>query len=252
MRIVGTIEARMGSTRLPGKTLTEIYDGKHLLDCVVRRFRMASSVDDVVVATTIKTDDDPIADWCSVNNVRFYRGPEDDVLDRVTGAALDNKADAIVQMGADSAYLDYQLVDELVGHYSSGSYDYVCNDLKLTYPLGIYAHIVSVRALCALNDRSDLTYADREDVVRYFWEHPDQYRICNIEAESEFRYPHLRLTVDYPEDLALARLLYHHFDGYQFTTGEIIDLFRQSPELFAGVTGLVQRSAPFLSAQMGT
>ena len=129
MRVVGTIEARMGSSRLSGKTLSEIYGGMHLLECIVLRFRLACRVADVVVATTNETGDDPIAQWCNANGVSVFRGSEDDVLDRVAGAASHYEADAIVQMGADSAYLDYLLVDQLVECYLQGDYDYVCNDL---------------------------------------------------------------------------------------------------------------------------
>lgn len=248
MRVVGTIEARMGSTRLPGKTMMEIYDGMSLLECVVRRFRMAARVDEVVVATTIEAGDDPIADWCAANQVSLFRGSEKNVLERVAGAAVQFGADAIVQMGADSAYLDYQLIDQLAGHYAAGRYDYVCNDLRLTYPLGIYGHIVKVERLLELVDHNDLSDNDRSDVVRYIWEHPEQYRILNIEAEPDFFYPQMRLTIDYPEDMALAKALYRHFGGYRFTTSQIIGLYGKSPELFAGVDGLVQHSAPFLAA----
>lgn len=250
MRIIGTIEARMGSTRLPGKTLAEVFDGMPLLECVVRRFQLSKKVDDVIVATTSEAADNPIADWCEANRVQLFRGSEEDVLDRVVGAARQCDADAIVQMGADSAYLDYQLIDSLVDHYVRGDYDYVCNDLTLTYPLGIYAHVVNVGQLIALNARDDLSPADREDVVRYFWEHSGEYRILNVEATSDFAYPELRLTIDYPEDMALAKMLYRHFGGYRFTTSEIIDVYRQSPDLFAGVEGLVQQSAPFLESAL--
>lgn len=249
MRVVGTIEARMGSSRLPGKTLSEIYAGMHLLDCVVRRFRLVDRIDDVVVATTTESGDDAIAEWCNANGVSLFRGSEDDVLDRVAGAASHYGADAIVQMGADSAYLDYLLVDQLVERYLQGDCDYVCNDLKLTYPLGIYGHVVNVRKLVELNQREDLSVEDREDVVRYVWEHPERYRICNIEAGPDFSYPELRLTVDYPEDMDLARNLYRHFGGYLFTTSDIITQYRQAPELFARTRNLVQRSAPYLAKQ---
>src|SRR3989337_1129264 len=106
MKIIGTIEARMGSSRLPGKTLTEIYQGNVLLGMVVKRFRQCKEIDDIWVATTDTHQDDVIANWCEMNSVCCYRGSENDVLDRVVKTALSAKADAIVQMGADSAYLD--------------------------------------------------------------------------------------------------------------------------------------------------
>jgi len=245
MRIVGTIEARMGSSRLPGKTLMEVREGKPLLELVVSRFRMSSGIDDVYVATTAEKGDDPIAQWCEKNGVHYHRGSEEDVLERVTETALKAGADAIVQMGADSAYLYYELVGRLVEVYKEGVYDYVCNDLELTFPLGIYAHVVRVARLVELNRRSDLSENDREDVVRYIFEHPAEYAINNLVAPPEFAFPELRFTIDYPEDMQLVRQIVQRL-GDRFNTLQLLELHRQEPALFEKTKGLVQLSAPFL------
>lgn len=248
-RIIGTIEARMGSTRLPGKTMAQIYNGMPLLECVVRRFRACQSLDEVVVATTVEEGDDAIVAWCAANGVAVSRGSEENVLERVAGAALHHGADAIVQMGADSAYLDYQLIDQLVGHYRSGAFDYVCNDLKLTYPLGIYGHVVRAEKLLELSRRDDLADKDKSDVVRYIWEHPENYAIFNIQAPPEFHYPQLRLTIDYPEDMEQARAVYAHFGSHLFTTAQVLEMSRLQPALFSKTRNLVQQSAPFLETK---
>jgi len=248
-RIIGTIEARMGSSRLPGKTMALVFNRMPLLECVVRRFRAAKSLDDVVVATTVQSGDDPIATWCNENAVPVFRGSEDNVLERVKSAAEHNGADVIVQMGADSAYLDYSLIDQLVERYCNGRFDYVCNDLRLTYPLGIYGHVVSVKKLIELSQRNDLSDKDRSDVVRYFWEHPESYAIANIEAPPEFHCPQLRLTIDYPEDMEQARAVYTHFGNHLFTTSQVLDLSRQKPAMFERTRDLLQQSAPFLRAE---
>ena len=248
VRVVGTIEARMGSSRLPGKTMAPVYDGKPLLEYVVQRFRACRALDDVVVATSVEKGDDVIADWCHAHGVSVFRGSEDNVLERVAGAARQFKADAIVQMGADSAYLDYELIDQLVECYQAGHYDYLCNDLKLTYPLGIYGHVVRVEKLLEFARKQDLTDKDRSDVVRYFWEHPQYYSISNIEAPPELHDPELRLTIDYPEDMEQARSVYAHFGGHLFTTSQVIALKQQKPELFKKTCNLVQQSAPFLKS----
>lgn len=247
-RIIGTIEARMGSSRLHGKTMSLIYNDMPLLECVVRRFRACRTLDDVVVATTVERGDDTITAWCNANGVSVFRGPEENVLERVVGAAQQYGAEAIVQMGADSAYLDYQLIDQLVGYYRSGRFDYVCNDLKLTYPLGIYGHVVRVEKLTELSQQQDLSDKDRSDVVRYIWEHPETYAISNIEAPAELCYPELRLTIDYPEDMEQARNVYAHFGSHLFTTAQVIELNHQKPELFEKTRNLLQQSAPFLTA----
>ena len=247
-RIIGTIEARMGSIRLPGKTMAPLYNGMTLLECVVKRLCACRTLDDVVVATTIEKNDDIIADWCKAYGVSVFRGSEDDVLERVSSAASYFKADAIVQMGADSAYLDYELIDQLVGYYQLGQYDYVCNDLKLTYPLGIYGHVVRVTKLLELTHQTGLSDKDRSDVVRYFWEHPQSYSIFTVEAPPELHDPELRLTIDYPEDMEQARNVYTHFGGHLFSTSQVIALKQQKPEWFRKTKGLLQQSAPFLNS----
>lgn len=250
MKVIGTIEARMGSTRLPGKTLMEVHNGMSLLECVVRRFKQCATLDDVIVATTVEPADDPIVAWCNANRVSVFRGSEHNVLERVAGAAKSFGADVIVQMGADSAYLDYVLIDQLVTYYQSGQFDYVCNDLRLTYPLGIYGHVVRVQKLIELSRKCGLNENDKSDVVRYIWEHPEEYAIANIEAPGELYYPQLRLTIDYPEDMDQAGAVYDYFGSPFFTTEQVLELNRARPELFAKTGKLVQESAPFLDTRV--
>ena len=240
----------MGSSRTPGKTMLSIFQNLTLLECVVRRFQMASRVNDVVVATTIEPKDDVIAHWCDTHGVTFFRGSENDVLDRVAGTALRYGADVVVQMGADSAYLDFELIDQLIDVYANGNYDFVCNTLELTYPLGIYGHIVRADVLHELNKRRDLTVTERTDVTRYVWEHPDRYRLLNVGAPAPLRHPELRLTVDYPEDVEQARAVYRHLGGYQFTTAQVLELYRGKPEIFAKTRGLAQHSAPHFKQRL--
>jgi spore coat polysaccharide biosynthesis protein SpsF len=246
MKIVGTIEARMGSTRFPGKTLTEIYDGISLLGLVCRRFCLCRNIDDVYVATTVESQDDPIAEWCTRNSVNYYRGSENNVLDRVVKTAESASADAIVQMGADSAYLDFELIDQLVFLYRSGNYDFVCNDLELTYPLGIYGHVVNVARLSEINGDNEPTDQDREDVISFLLKHPDNYRILNITAPAYLACPQLRLTVDYPEDIEQAQNIYCRLKKFDFKTADVIELYHEEPKIFSKTMNLVQQSAPFL------
>jgi spore coat polysaccharide biosynthesis protein SpsF len=207
MKIIGTIEARMGSIRSPGKTLTKIHKDVTLLGVVCRRFLLCNNIDAIYVATTVEPQDDVIAEWCVRNQVSFYRGSENNVLDRVVKTALSANADAVVQMGADSAYLDFELIDQLVLLYKYGDYDFVCNDLELTYPLGIYGHVVNFAKLLELNRNGGLTEQDREDVVSFIVAHPEDYRILNITAPDSKAFPQLRLTVDYPEDIEQAQYI---------------------------------------------
>ena len=244
MRIIGTIEARMGSSRLPGKTMKPLFSGIPLLGCIIKRFQKCRLVDDIVVATTINEADDKIYNWCKDNKIHVFRGSEDNVLDRVVSSVKSFNPDAIVQMGADSAYLDYKLIDGLISIYKKGTYDYVCNDLKLTYPLGIYGHIVNYQSLSAINDISELSVYHKENVVTYIWDHPEQFKIKNIEAASNFNFPGLRLTIDYPEDFELAVQLYEHFNNFTFSTEDIIDLYNKNRSIFKKTENFLQKVVP--------
>jgi spore coat polysaccharide biosynthesis protein SpsF len=241
----------MGSSRLPGKTLMPVFGDKTLLELVVERFMRCRKVDEIWVATTTEQADDVITQWCDDRNINCFRGSEEDVLDRVAQTAIQADAEGIVQMGADSVYLDYRLLDELVLYFRSGRYDYVCNDMVLTYPLGIYGHVVKTECLQTINAKSELEPADRENVVRYIWERPLEYSILNVTAPNEISFPGMRLTIDYHDDLTLARQVYRHFNHTAFYTKEIVDLCHSRPEIFQATMGLVQEQAPFLSKVEG-
>lgn len=244
-KVVGSIEARMGSSRLPGKTLMNVFGAMSLLECVVKRLELAKEVDEIVVATTIDKTDDPIYDWCKKNRINVHRGSVNDVLGRVVEATRNFNAEVIVQMGADSAYLDYHLIDELVAQQRETNADYVANDMVLTYPLGIYGHVVKYSVLDEIN-KEKLTNQEREDVVRYIWEKGNRFKIINVVAQKRQRVPELRLTVDYLEDLNQARAVYESLGTYRFTTDDLIDMSIANPLMFAETKKLVQVSAPFV------
>lgn len=244
--ILGTIEARMGSSRLPGKTLMEVSPGLHLLELVIKRFRRCRQVDEVVVATTTSSKDDAIANYCMQSGIKVHRGSEDDVLDRVVAAASAFEPDAIVQMGADSAYLDFELIDRLVGLYKRnvGRYDYVCNDLQPGFPIGIYGHVVKFSALKKISAGRDVTPKEREDVVRYLWNHSDAFRLLNLRPNDTYKHPYLRLTIDYPEDFRLLQNVLSRLDRADFQFSDILALKERAPEIFQVVEKLVQLSRP--------
>src|SRR6266571_3945546 len=204
--VIATVEARMGSTRLPGKTMAPLL-GQPLLYRVLERIRQARTVKEIVVATSVNPADDRIASWCEREGFFYYRGAEDNVLLRVVEAARHYDAAVVVQLGADCPLYDPHLIDELVGIFLANDYDYVANDMKLTYPEGIDAHVISMAALeeslaCAKDPRQ------LEDVPRYIWDHPERFAIFNLEAPAELFFPELRVTVDYPEDLELVSEIY--------------------------------------------
>ncbi len=245
--IIATVEARMGSTRLPGKTMAPLL-GKPLLYRVLERIRQARTVNEVVVATSINPADDVIASWCEQEGYSCYRGSEDNVLSRVVEAARHYSATVVVQLGADCPLYDPELIDELVSIFLANDYDYVANDMKLTYPEGIDAHVISMAAL-----KEALAHAkdprQLEDVPRYIWDHPERFTIFNREAPAEIFFPELRVTVDYPEDLELVSQIYAALypKDRSFRTKDVIALVRDNPHLLLINAHCEQRSAAYLN-----
>ncbi len=247
MRIIATIEVRMGSTRSPGKALADIA-GKPLLERVIERIRLCKSIDDIVIATSTNPLDGKIEDLAGKLNVRCYRGSEDDVLDRVVKAAEYMKADVTAQFGGDSPFIDWKLTDELIRTYlKDTTADLVTNCLKLTYPLGVYTYVVPMSVMKTTQFLAKRP-AEREDVTRYIWEHPERFKLVNIEAGGELRRPELRLTVDYEEDIMLTREVYAHLlpERPEFITVDVINFLDSRPELRDINRDRVQKSAPHI------
>lgn len=243
------VEARIGSTRFRGKVLADLL-GRSMLERVLERLQQARKLTDIIIATTHLPEDDAIVEVSQRAGFPWFRGSVEDVLERDLGAAKSVGADIIVQMGADSPLLDPEIVDECISTYGAGDYDYVSNALTLTYPLGINAQVFST---ALLEKTSGLTSdpVDREDVSRYIWERPDVFRLKNLAAPSELHAPHIRLTVDHPEDLELVRRIYLELYPTKptFRTRHVLALLRQNPDWLALNTHCVQRSAPHLPRQ---
>ena len=231
MRIVSTIEARMSSTRFPGKTMREIV-GKPMLELLIERLKRARKVDEIVVATTTEPEDKVITELAERIGVKWFRGSAGDVLDRVLQAAKFYRADIIVEMTGDNPLLDPALVDEAINIYLNGSYDYVSNAIKETYPDGLNVQVFSVKVL---DEVARLTNdpADRENVSLYIYEHPDKYQLYNIEAPPEYYHPEYRWTVDTEEDLQLMKAIYEslYYENPNFSTKDIMELLKQKPDL---------------------
>jgi spore coat polysaccharide biosynthesis protein SpsF len=245
MRAIAIVEARMGSTRLTGKTLMDVA-GKPLLQRCVDRLRLAHTVSEVVVATSTGAKDDVLAAYCAENGIACFRGSEDDVLGRVHGAAAAHPCDIIVQSGADCPFYDPDLVDMLVNICHWGGYAYTANDMTLTFPEGIDAHVMTFAALAA--SAAEATSAqEREDTPRFIWNHADRFPIFNLEARpgSKFNRPKIRLTVDYPEDMELTRRIYQTL-GSDFTTEALLDLLDQHSDWVALNAHCEQMSAAYV------
>ncbi|MGE0254654.1 MAG: NTP transferase domain-containing protein [Alphaproteobacteria bacterium] len=243
-RVVASIEARMGASRLPGKVLADI-GGVPALGRLVRRLRRARRVDDIVLATTVDAADDPIVEWARSEALAVHRGSVDDVLGRVVGAHRDMASEVIVELCGDTPLLDPQVIDLAVGRFAGGGCDVVSTTWRPSYPQGIDAQVFRRDALEQVAATVD-DPAVREHVSLYFYEHPERYRIVHLEAPPPLRLPDQRLQMDWPEDLALIREIYARLaprHGDAFGTAEIVALLRDEPALATLNAGRHEKAA---------
>ncbi len=205
MKTVAIIQARMTSTRLPGKILADLA-GAPMLERQLARVRRASTLDEVMIATTTNATDDPVVALCERLGVPSSRGSEEDVLSRYTGAAAASHADVVVRLTADCPLLDGEVVDRVVRTLHDQGTDYASNTVVRTYPRGLDVEALTRDALdrCA---RSAESKPSREHVTWFIHtERPDLFTRSSITSDSNGA--DLRWTVDTPDDLAMVRAVY--------------------------------------------
>jgi len=232
MKVVASIEARMGSSRLPGKVLADIC-GRPALGRLVDRLRKCRMIDDIVLATSTSPIDDVLEDWARSESLAVYRGSEDDVLGRVVGAHRLMGSDVIVEITGDCPLLDPHIIDLGVETFFANDCDIVTNARLPSYPQGADVQVFEFNALENVSAHiSDP--AVREHVSLYFYETPTKYRIIHLIADHSQHRPELRLQLDYPEDLAFIREVYTHLlpkHGDIFGVRDILQLLDSVPNL---------------------
>ena len=231
MKIVCTIEARMTSSRLPGKVLKEIV-GKPVLELMIERLKRVPSIDEIVIATTDLPTDDPVEGLANRLNVGVFRGSEEDVLDRVLKAAQAYKADVIVETTGDCPLIDPQIVENCVQAYKRADADYLSNVLERTYPIGMDTQVFATNILedvARLTDDPD----DHEHVSLYIYRHPELYSLQNVAAPAHQTQPDLALTLDTAEDFELIKSVFESLYPQNpiFDLDDILNLLAAQPEL---------------------
>lgn len=230
MKRVAIIQARTGSTRLPRKVLMDL-GGMPMLQHVVRRVRLARSIDEVVVATTTSSDDDDVAALGAGLDVRVFRGSEEDVLSRYRGAAAAAAAEVVVRVTADCPLLDPGVIDRVVDQLcaSPDAADYASNVVERTFPRGLDVEALFVDTLERV-DRRARSASAREHVTYYILrEQAALFTIHSIADATDNS--DLRWTVDEPADLELVRLIYRELDlaTTALAYGEVIAWARRHP-----------------------
>tara|TARA_Y100000741_G_scaffold353638_1_gene327074 strand:+ start:1455 stop:2210 length:756 start_codon:yes stop_codon:yes gene_type:complete len=220
------IQARMNSTRLPGKTMMDI-EGLPLLQHVVNRTDKSKEIDKCIVATTSNQSDDVIIDYCTENEINYFRGSEENVLSRFYNCAKEYKTDIVVRVTADDPFIDYQLIDFSVKKLKNNKkLDYVSNTIKPTYPFGLDIESFKFSALKKAYNEAELE-SDKEHVTPYIWRNDKIFNLHNF--LNDIDHSHLRWTIDEEEDLNFAREIFNQLykSNRFFLMNDIIELTKK-------------------------
>jgi spore coat polysaccharide biosynthesis protein SpsF len=262
MTVVAIIQARMGSTRLPGKVLAEI-GGRSMLGRVCDRARRAALVDQVVMATTLEPDDRQIVDECGRLGVACFRGSTQDVLDRYDRAACVFEAGTVVRITADCPLIDPEVIDLVVSAFQEASQAhqpsafgiqhsafsiqhsafllYASNTLRRTWPRGLDVEVMTAAALSRACREAREPH-QRAHVTPYIYEHPETFRLLSVTGTEDLA--QWRWTVDVPEDLDFVRVVYERLgNGGTFTWRDVQELLAREPAL-AELNGHVRQKQP--------
>ncbi len=229
-RIVAILQARMGSTRLPGKVLLPLA-GRPMVLWVVDRARRIAGVDEVRAAIPDLAEDDGLLGVLEADGVPVTRGPSDDVLHRYVMAADASDADVIVRITADCPLLSPRVSSEVLRAFGEGAWDYASNTLDRTWPRGLDTEVVRADLLREL-DRGSRSPGEREHVTAAVWRHPDDFRLRSVRGPED--HSDLRWTVDTERDLALIERIYAALagdsDGH-FEVDDVLALLDREPGL---------------------
>lgn len=240
MKVVAVIQARASSTRLPGKVLMPLL-GQPMLARQLERVRLCRAIDEIVVATSARDDDTPVAMVAADAGFAVYRGSLDDVLDRYYQAAMEHGAECVVRLTGDCPVIDPAVVDTVVSHHLEHGFDYTTNAIERTYPQGMDTEVFSFPVL-ALAWREAMLPSEREHVTPFIHRRPERFNLGHVHYGRDCS--HLRLTVDEPADFALIERIYETLypSNPRFSLEDMLALFDADPEL-ADLNRAVDREA---------
>jgi spore coat polysaccharide biosynthesis protein SpsF len=231
MTVVATIEARMTSKRLPGKVMANCR-GISMLERLATRLRSVSNIDEVLIATTTNSEDDVVVELASNLGVRFFRGSEDNVFDRVIQAATFAGADTVVEITGDCPLLDPVLVEQMVEIFRCNSIDYLSNCESPSFPAGMEIQVVSLQALIKSYKMTN-SVLDREHVTLHIRKNPEQFRQMHLIAPLSLRFPELSVTLDESADLEVIRAVIENLETSNplFGCEDIVQFLNQNPHI---------------------
>ena len=234
------IEARMSSSRLPGKVLLPVMD-KPLLLLMVERLKNVDFVSDIIIATTENQSDDVIVDLAQKEGIPFYRGSDKDVLGRVLKTAQSFSTNLIIEITGDNPLADPKLVNDLVDCFlkKENDFDIISTDMGyynkdklITFPLGLGGKVFETELLKEVSLKTNHP-TDREHVVNYILKNTEIYKCHNFIAKGLYKRPEIRLTMDYEEDYQLIKKIYEYLykENNNFSFSEVIKFLDANPKL---------------------
>ncbi len=240
-RIVAIIQARMGSTRLPGKVLKPL-GGHPVLACVVDRVRRSRRIDEVVVATTVLPADEAIVGLCRSRGWACERGSAEDLLDRYYRSAVAHRAEVVVRITSDCPVIDPGVTDSVIDAFLASPCDYASNTLEpRTYPRGLDTEVVAFPAL-ERAWREDDNPAWREHVTPYLYRHPERFRLRRVAEDRDLSFH--RWTLDTPEDYELLRRIYDALGNDAFAWTDVLRLLDDHPDWIELNRNVAQKRVP--------
>ena len=237
--MVAIVQARMGSTRLPGKVLKDL-EGETMLARVVQRLSRSRLINEVLIATTDRAADDAIVEECRRCSVQVFRGDEQDVLDRYFRAAQLSRAEAVVRITSDCPLIDPGVTDKTIAAFLKEMPDYASNCIVRTYPRGLDTEVMTAQALERCWRSANQPY-ERTHVTPYIYQHPSDFKILSVTGEADFS--RHRWTVDTPEDLEFVRAIYARLKGRDdFLWPDVLTLLDREPTLLELNRSIAQKA----------
>lgn len=257
--ILGILQARVTSRRLPGKVMKPIL-GRPMLERQIERLRRGRRLDRLMLATSTEASDDPIVALCGSLAVDCFRGSLEDVLDRLYQAARRHDPDAVVRLTGDCPLVDPAVIDRLIELHLRGHYDYTSNTLTRSYPDGLDAEVMTMSCLEVAWREATLP-SEREHVTPFIYRHPERFRLGNLAQERDLS--HLRWVVDDPADFEYIATIYEALYPVKpdFDSGDVFALLERRPDIAEKMGGAeanegfrrsLAADAAFIAGRKGT
>lgn len=239
MKLVAIIQARMGSSRLPGKVLKDL-GGKTVLARVVSRVRRVKPITEILIATSTASGDDAIVEECNRLAVNVYRGEEHDVLDRYYRAAVSVRAECVVRITSDCPLIDPEISTWVIESFLEKKPDYASNALERSFPRGLDTEVMAMAALQQAWREAREEY-QRAHVTPYIYQNPAVFRILALKGNTD--YSQHRWTLDTPEDLQFLQAVFHRFQGRDdFSWLDVLASIEREPGLAAINSKVAQKA----------